>query len=93
MAIEPITLDRFGNTLESYPPCAGFDPTTMDPRAYELTSCIGVHAGCNGFVDRHRISNTHVCLSCRQCNMQIYVPISIETWNDLEVWAAEEAKG
>ena len=74
--IEPIKLTEFGEMLESYP-----DSKVGDER--ELSTCIGVHGTCSGWVDIKQVSKTHQAILCRSCNLRVVIPKEIKTYGQL----------
>lgn len=86
----PIVLNTYGEMLREYPsddrrkiPNA---PSDEDERK-ELSTCVGVHAFCGGWVDFTRISETHSTIVCRSCHTRLIVfPASVKTYGDLRAF-------
>jgi len=80
--LEPVKLTAEGDLLREYPsPHSGFIDHTRDDG--ELSSCVGLHKRCNGWVDRRDATETHDALSCRSCNMRVLFPKSVKTYGEL----------
>lgn len=82
--LDPILLTAEGDILEEYPPYGneGFlVDHTRDEDKINLTA--GVHALCNGWVDRHEATKTHNALVCRRCHLRVPFPKSVTTYGGL----------
>ena len=73
--MQPIQLTKFGETLINYPGSESNDQS-------ELYCCIGIHEEC-GWMDIHKISKTHVALTCRNCGLRVVIPKDIKTYGQL----------
>ena len=73
---EPILLNKYGEKLNKHP-----DASCEDER--RLSSPIGLHAFCNGWVDIRKVSETHQAIICRVCKLRIIIPIEIKNYGDL----------
>jgi len=82
--LEPIQLTPDDDKLIEYPPSRTsdyfFDHTRDD---HKLTSCVGLHAYCNGWIDRLRATETLDALSCRACRIRVLFPKTIATFGEL----------
>lgn len=84
--MKPIVLNEYGDTLREYP----HNETTWskqeaekNPDNKELSSCIGVHDICRGWMDIKQISQTHQRITCRACSFTMTIPLSIDTYGKL----------
>jgi len=50
-----------------------------------LSSC-DHHVTCRGFVDLKEVSETHVALTCRTCNLRVVIPRDVDTWGKFCAW-------
>ena len=78
----PIALTNFGETLLEYP-FVESPYTEGYTDESELSTCVGIHGICNGWVDIKEISITHNALVCRYCNLRIVIPKTINTYGKL----------
>lgn len=89
--LKPIQMTPEGDMLEEYPPSGDssyFVDHTRDD--HELTSCVGLHSYCNGWIDRNRATKTHDALSCRKCHMRVLFPKEVKTYGEFrQVMAAK----
>lgn len=80
----PIQLTSDGDILTEYPPSIYssylIDHTTDDK---ELGYCVGVHAYCNGWMDRTGATKTHSAIVCRQCHLRVLFPNTVKTYGEL----------
>lgn len=85
--LTPVPLTPGGDLLCEYPPRAlafGFVYFVEHTRdTGELGYCVGVHAYCNGWMDRHRATATHDAISCRSCHLRVLFPKEVKTYGDL----------
>lgn len=73
----PIVLTEYGDALSEYP--------NSDPEKYpQLSTCIGAHDICNGWMDIHEISKTHSAITCRKCGLRVVIPKEIDTYHKLK---------
>ena len=72
-----IKITRLGETLLPYPGSDKFDEDG------KLSTCIGLHAVCKGFVDAFPISESHNVLLCRHCGLRVPIPRTVETYKQL----------
>lgn len=80
--LEPVQLTSEGDLLQEYPPSGSyFVDHSRDDR--ELSSCVGVHMHCNGWMDRHRATNAHDAIVCRSCHLRVIFPKEIKTYGEL----------
>jgi hypothetical protein len=77
--IQPIVISAYGETLEGYPNSQVGDEG-------KLSTCVGVHQVCQGFVDINKISLTHCALNCRLCKFRIVIPNEVKTYGDLRAF-------
>lgn len=80
--LKPIPLTIVGDKLQEYPP-TGFGLVDHTRDSHRLSSCVGIHACCGGWMDRKRTSPTHDVLVCRNCCLRVVFPRGIETYGDL----------
>lgn len=85
--LTPVQLTPEGDLLEESSPMSHafgleylVDHTRDD---HKLSSCVGTHARCNGWVDRTRATETHDALICRSCHMRVLFPKNVETYGEL----------
>lgn len=86
--LQPVQLTADGDMLLEYPKQAAFFggleyfvSHTRDADA--LSSCVGVHKHCHGWVDRNRATDTHDSLVCRRCHMRVLFPTEVKTYGQL----------
>ena len=80
--LTPIQLTPEGDLLREYPPDrAGFVDHTKDSR--ELSSCVGIHAYCNCWMDRRRATATQDAIVCRGCSLRVLFPKEVRTYGEL----------
>jgi hypothetical protein len=87
--LEPIVLDGFGNRLREYPPEAGMKHTRDQDK---ISSTIGVHVLCNGWVDMKPSSKDWHAIVCRCCHLRIQIPAHLKTYGDLRKYLMERLK-
>jgi hypothetical protein len=75
-AMEPILLTTEGDLMCEY-------PSKHTSNTDELTSCVGVHKICNGFMDRKHTTETHDVITCRACHLRLSFPNTIKTYGEL----------
>lgn len=92
--LKPIQLTVESDMLKEYPPRVNhsyFVDHTHDDST--LSSCVGVHDHCNGWMDRGRSSMTHDVLLCRSCHLRVPFSRDIKTYGELrKVLAAKYAQ-
>lgn len=81
--MEPILLTREGDLMREYPYDNLFKHTNDSDK---LSSCIGVHKICNGFMDRKSTTETHDVILCRSCHLRIPFPNTIQTYGELRLF-------
>lgn len=81
--LDPIKLTTEGDMLREYPSSSNdyFVDHTRDDCI--LSSCVGIHDRCNGWVERLKATATYDALSCRHCHMRILFPKEVKTYRDL----------
>lgn len=72
---EPVIVSEFGDTIDIQEWSKRSDATSL----YHY--CI--HAHCRGEIELRQISNTHIAIICRVCQMRIPIPDSVETLGKL----------
>ncbi|OGY26111.1 MAG: hypothetical protein A2Z24_01795 [Candidatus Woykebacteria bacterium RBG_16_44_10] len=83
----PIQLTPEGDLLREYPRSplafglAYFVDHVRDD--WQLSTCVGVHAYCHGWMDRHRATATHDVIVCRGCHLRVLFPKKIRTYGQL----------
>jgi hypothetical protein len=50
------------------------------------------HQFCGGYIERHKISETHECFSCRGCNLRVTFPKEIITVAELRAYFLEKLR-
>lgn len=93
--LKPIQLTREGDFLREYPPrpheLAAFNYFVKHTRDDGvLSSCVGIHSYCGGWVDRHGATATQHALVCRACGLRIYFPKGIRTYGDLRQYLEKQ---
>jgi len=93
--LQPIQLTQEGDLLGEYPPDrSGFgSPVSVHKRdTNTMSSCVGIHKYCNGWMDRKRANLTHDVLLCRSCFLRVSFPEDVKTYGDLrKVFALVQA--
>ncbi len=85
--LTPVQLTPEGDLLREYPPSTlafgleYFVNHTRDDR--ELSSCVGVHEYCNGWMDRMQATKTHDAIVCRRCHLRVLFSKEVKTYGDL----------
>lgn len=91
--LKPIVLTEIGDTLSEYPPSTkfgGYEYFVDHARdTNKLSTCVGVHTICHGWMDRNRATATHDAISCRCCHLRITFPKSVKTYGDLRTHFAQ----
>ena len=83
----PIQLTPEGDLLREYPPQPKFSGLeyfvdhTRDEKG--LSSCVGIHEYCNGWMDRHQATKTHDTIVCRSCHLRVLFPNEVKTYGEL----------
>jgi hypothetical protein len=70
-----------GDKLTNYPDVADERWLQM-----ELSTCVGVHYICNGFVDYLRTSESYSALRCRLCGLRVTFPTGLRNVDALQAW-------
>lgn len=83
--LEPIRLTAEGDLLHEDPPSARINGYLADHTRddHKLISCAGVHAYCNGYVDRGHVMEMQDALLCRKCHLRVLFPREIQTYGEL----------
>lgn len=93
MAIEPIVLTRFGETMiVEFPPPWTEDKLTDEHPLQCSTTYIGIHESDKGFIYFRPVSKTHGIIHCAVCG-RITGPLLLEginTYGKLRDWCAKE---
>ncbi len=84
--LEPVQLGQRIVLLE-YPPL----PLLIDPKYFvnhtrnesELSGCVGVHAGCRGWMDRKTLTSAEDQIICRVCKQFVRFPKQVQTYGEL----------
>jgi hypothetical protein len=84
--IEPIIITKYGEALAPYPGSA----EKREPEKYKLSTCVGVHAICDGWIDINEVSPTHSALTCRVCKLRVVIPKEVDTWAKLQEYMRTE---
>lgn len=85
--LTPIQLTLEGDFLCEYPPSPlmfGFEyfvDHTKDN--HQISSCVGVHKYCNGWMDHVRATKTHDAIVCRTCHLRCLFSKEVKTYGDL----------
>ena len=53
----------------------------------DLTTCLGVHLYCNGFMDVKRVAEPWNAIVCRECHLRVMVPVTVKTVAQLRQWS------
>ena len=92
--MKPIGLTEYGDTLLEYP--RQVDVTSIKSEADKnpddgtLSSCVGVHDVCRGWMDIRVVSKTHRRITCRTCKLNITVPVGVVTYRQLREFCKGE---
>lgn len=85
--LEPVQLTPDGDLLLECPPHGdgfGFTYFVHHTRDKDvLDSCVGVHAFCEGWMDRGRSTRTHDVIMCRSCHLRALFPRKVKTYGEL----------
>ncbi len=85
----PIQLTSDGDRLREYPPSREYlVDHTRD--THKLPSCVGVHAHCDGWMDRIHTTETLDVLVCRRCHLRVPFFTSIKTYGELRAYLASK---
>jgi hypothetical protein len=84
--LKPIQLSDVGDFLLEYPPSNTMTFPDHSKDDNKLSSCVGIHEHCHGWVDRKRTSKTHDVLVCRSCFLRIVFPAEIKTYGELRIY-------
>lgn len=76
----PIQLTPEGEMLSEYPRSS---PLEHASETDSVSSTVGVHLICLGWVDRKQVSSEYDVLVCRSCALRVYIPKVIKTWGEL----------
>jgi len=84
--MKPIVLTDIGDQLLEYPPDrnimgGNLVDHTRDSKKMEL--CVGLHAVCQGWIDREPVTQTHDALICRSCHLRVPFPKELKTYGNL----------
>ncbi len=80
--LTPVQLTPEGDLLCEYPPRgSGFVDHSRDDKA--LTTCVGVHKYCSGYMDRVRATARHDAILCRSCGLRVLFPRTVQTYGEL----------
>lgn len=82
--LKPIQLTRDGDMLLEYPPSmqsSFFVDHTRDDE--ELSSCVGIHKYCGGWIDRCGVTKTHDAFVCGTCYIRVLFPKEVKTYGEL----------
>lgn len=93
--LPPVQLTPEGDLLREYPPsplALGALPYFVDHSrdGEQLSTCVGVHAYCNGWMDRRRATATHDAIVCRVCHLRVLFPMKIRIYEQLRQHLAAE---
>lgn len=85
--LEPIEITPQGDLLTEYPrqPLFTAYPYFVDHvrDGHEMSSCVGIHAYCGGWVDRYGATAIQHALVCRRCGLRVLFPKDVKTYGDL----------
>ncbi len=82
--LTPIQLTPEGDLLREYPSgMVAFGSANHTRDDSNLSSCVGVHEFCNGWMDRKRVTKTHDAIVCRRCCLRVLFPKEAKTYGDL----------
>lgn len=85
----PVIVSEFGEGLMPYP---RRDNSNSDPGEYpdsSLSTCVGIHHLCGGWIDIRRASESHNALCCLSCKMRILIPVAVDTFGKLAKYFAD----
>ena len=85
--IEDIKITQYGEYLHAYQVAEWNDDYE---ESSHLSSTIGTHVLCDGFIDIKEVSQTHNVLSCRACGLRFYIPIKVDTYGKLRKYMKSE---
>jgi len=95
--LTPVQLTPEGDLLREYPPSTlsfgleYFINHTRDES--KLSSCVGLHMYCGGWMNRHNATKTHDAIVCRKCHLRVLFPKEIKTYGELrQSLAPQKAK-
>lgn len=96
--LKPIILTTDDDELHEYPPSPkgvmGDDFLVDHTRDEdELSTCVGVHGYCQGWVDRGRVTKDKDVLVCRCCHLRVTFPRTVKTYGELRAYLAKELVG
>lgn len=77
-----VRLTDYWEAVTMYP---GMEPEKWE--ASELSTCVGVHLYCDGFMDIKRVAESWNAICCRNCHLRAVVPLSVKTVAQLREWA------
>lgn len=90
--LKPIQLTPDEDMLCEYPHSKEY-LTDHTRDEHKLSSCVGVHCYCRGWMDRVGATKTHDAIICRNCHLRVLFPKKITTYGQLrETLAAKFAK-
>lgn len=85
--LKPIQLTIDGDFMRELQPCGFFADHTRDNHKLPHGSSMGIHAHCNGFMDRiHQTTETHSLILCRRCHLRVLFPKDIITYGQLRLY-------
>jgi len=88
--LEPILLTVDGDFMQEYPRDKFFEHTRDD---HTLSSCVGIHKYCGGFMDHKETTETNSVIICRSCLLRILLPSEIKTYGELREYSAQQISG
>jgi hypothetical protein len=77
-----IRLTSFWEAMTLYP---GMTPERWE--ASELSTCVGLHLYCDGYMDVKRVAEHWSAICCRSCHLRVVVPLTIKTIGQLRDWS------
>ena len=84
--LDPVQITKDGDFLREYPPREACDDHMRDGDS--LSTCVGVHAYCNSWVDRRQATKRMDAIVCRGCYLRVLFPIEIRTYGELRAFLA-----
>lgn len=86
--LSPIQITLEGDLLREYPPStyalSGLSYFVEHSRDTDvLNTCVGIHAYCNNYMNRHGATSTCDAIVCQGCHLRVLFPKEVKTYGDL----------
>lgn len=83
--LQPIVLTQYGEKL-----CESYNPQENHTHDEDkLSTIIGAHSVCNGYLDIKKISSGYNAILCRNCHLRVVIPETITTYKELREFFKE----